>query len=103
MTTIRHEAVAHHDDGTSYRLGGETYETDLEGGALYRAHERAHGRCTGRVYVDRKHAVMSDPTSGAFAFEAMPVGWVFVKRLPFDDTPRRSYLHETWITVEVTA
>jgi hypothetical protein len=68
------------------------YETYCETtGELFRACQREHGRCIGAVYVDRPGA--GEPP--------MRVGWVFLKREAYDDAPRETYLHETWIYVHV--
>jgi hypothetical protein len=62
-------------------------------GRLYRALVREFGRCSGHVYVDT--------TDG----ETIPVGWVFVKRVEYDDAGRygfrgdRTYLREVWVSV----
>lgn len=67
----------------------EAFTTDL--GRLYRNCVREYGRCTGRVYAE-----LVDGTS-------IPVGWVFVKRVEYDDPMCRrkpeSYLREVWLTV----
>lgn len=67
-------------------------------GRLYRELVKEHGRCTGKVYVDRKVAATSDPTTSAHVLDPMQVGWCFVKRARYDDT-RETYLCETWVTV----
>ena len=74
----------------------EPYTEDR--GALFRACQRKHGRCIGKVYVDRKVAVSSDPTLPAFVLDAVPVGWVFLKRDKYADT-HETYLKETWVTL----
>lgn len=55
-------------------------------GELYRRLRDEYGRCTGRVYIDMK--------SG----ETHAIGWVFVKRVKYDDC-NDTYLRETWVTV----
>lgn len=67
----------------------EAYETRHETpGELYRDLQReGYGRSVSKIFVDK-----ADGTSQA-------VGWVFVKRKPFDDDKSKSYLHETWVTV----
>ena len=62
-------------------------------GRLYRSLQSEYGRCTGHGYIDT--------TSG----ETVPVGWVFVKRVEYDDAGRygfrgeRTYLREVWVSV----
>jgi hypothetical protein len=83
------------EDGDRKRYGlgeGEVYQTYLTTlGDLYRAMQAEYGRCTGRVYIDRKGG------------GSVPVGWVFVKRERYEGTPRagepRSYLREVWVSV----
>ena|SRR5689334_7804257 len=74
----------------------ETFTDDR--GELYRHCVREYGRCTGRVYVDERQA---DGTSKPRA-----VGWVFVKRVEYDDADRRhlkgkdrTFLRSVWVTV----
>lgn len=63
------------------------YETCMDTpGEVFRACQREHGRCVSKMYVDRE--------SGA-----VPIGWVFVKRIPYDDAPRESFLRETWVSL----
>lgn len=54
-------------------------------GSAYRRFQEEYGRCTGHVHQD------SD--------DAMAIGWVFEKRVPYDDTPKETYLREVWITM----
>ena len=55
-------------------------------GALFHTLQREYGRCTGKVYIDRK-----DGGSQA-------IGWVFAKRCQYDDSPEY-YTREVWVTV----
>lgn len=89
--------VAHHDDGRSYRLGEDVCnDTWIEtSGELYRLSLREHGRCIGRVYVDRN---VPNPNGEGTVQVTDAIGWVFQKRRPYEDAPRKTYLHETWIT-----
>ena len=59
---------------------------DTVGGA-FRAARAEFGRCVGKVYVD---------TTGGGAKQ---VGWVFQKRMRYDDDPKDSYLREVWVEV----
>ena len=56
-------------------------------GELYRSLQREYGRCIGRVYIDMR----ADGKAGP-----VPVGWVFVQRRSYDDSPE-TYLRETWV------
>lgn len=77
-----------------YRFGEsdwyEPYTDDL--GQLYRSLRCEYGRCIGKVYVDLREG------------GAQPVGWVFRKRMEYEDAHRisdpekRTYLRETWVS-----
>lgn len=65
----------------------DVYETGFDNlGELYRFLQGEYGRCSGRVYIDRKDR------------KNIPVGWVFVKTWRYEDT-HEPFLLETWITV----
>ena len=78
-------------DGTRYHMCddivtdlGDTYMgEDASIGDIYRASQKEHGRCISKVYIG----------------DGIPVGWVFVKREKYEDDPKQSYLHETWISL----
>ncbi len=65
----------------------ESFTDDL--GKLYKSLRSEYGRCSGRVYIDRKDA------------PPMPVGWVFIKRMKYEDardnSPKSYYLREVWV------
>ena len=62
------------------------YETFTDSvGELYRAMRREYGRCEGRVYRDT-----ADSTKA--------IGWVFVKRMQYEDSPD-TYLRRVWVTL----
>jgi len=71
-----------------YTFGdSEVYETFTDSvQRLFRACQREHGRCTGRVYID-----------GADG-KARAIGWVFVKRERYQDSGEYFTL-ETWVTL----
>lgn len=56
---------------------------ELDKGHFYKMLVREYGRCTGRVYVDN-------------CGKASPVGWVFQKRMKYEDCDE-FYLQETWV------
>jgi hypothetical protein len=70
-----------------YRYGDtDVYETfTADKGTLYRAMQREYGLCISRVYVDTEKG-------------AQPIGWVFVKRVQYDDC-NETFLCETWVTL----
>jgi hypothetical protein len=74
------------------RLGSEPIHEPFTDnlGELYRFGLREFGRCTGHVYIG----------------EGIPVGWVFVKLVEFDDADSchlrgrdRYFLRESWVTL----
>lgn len=102
--------VERKDEEDEKRVGlGESppYETDYETPAeLYRVGLREHGRCSGKVYIDRKNA------------PPMAIGWVFEKKDRYEDCergrfhrdpvtgdyrpshrPECYYLRRTWVTL----
>lgn len=62
-------------------------------GRLYKDLQREYGRYTGHVYVDTSTR------------DSVPVGWVFVKRVEYEDAGRygsrgdKTYLREVWVSV----
>ena len=63
------------------------YESWMETpGEAYREFVRLYGRCQGKVWVDGPDG------------KPVHVGWVFVKRQKYDDSPE-TFLRETWITL----
>ena len=77
-----------------YRFGdSDPYEPWTEDiGQLFKALQKEYGRCVSRVYID----VPDQPTP-------MPIGWVFRKRMRYEDartnTPKDYYTREVWITL----
>lgn len=76
----------------SYGDSGEYVPSETEPGKLYKRLQREYGRCTGRVYIDDVEA-----PGGARA-----IGWVFLKRMRYedarDDSPKSWYLREVWVS-----
>lgn len=77
-----------------YRFGDsgwfEPYTDDI--GALFRDLRSEYGTCVGHVYVDTDKG------------ETVPVGWVFRKRMEYEDwrpgsRGDRTYLREVWVSV----
>ena len=73
---------------------GPWIDTDCsEIGELFRRLSREYGRCISKIYVDK----MSGPP--------MQVGWVFEKRMEYDDAHRirdkadRTYIRHVWVNV----
>jgi len=65
-------------------------------GALYRHGVEEYGRCTGKVYIDRRIATNDE---GGERWEVVPIGYVFVKRVKYDDCDE-TFLCETWLSLE---
>ena len=55
-------------------------------GDIFRASRKEHGRCTGKVFLDKKDGTI------------IQIGWVFVKRERYEDS-RETFIHETWISL----
>ena len=60
-------------------------------GELFKGLQLDYGRCVSKVYRDRKD---SPP---------IQVGWVFQKRVEYDDCPGESYIREVWVEVSLIA
>lgn len=80
----------------------ENMEIDELRSALYRFSVKEYGRCTGKVYVDKR-----TPTNdkGGERWDTVHTGWCFVKRERYEDDTLsccvdEAYLCETWVTVE---
>lgn len=61
-------------------------------GKLFRALRSEYGRCTSKVYQDTADG------------RVKPVGWVFLKRMEYEDSRHvhsgsKTYLREVWVTV----
>lgn len=70
----------------------DPYETcHADKGSLFRAMQREFGRCASTMYVDKKDG------------KTLPVGWVFQKRMRYEDartdTPNDYYIREAWVEV----
>ena len=78
-----HESYVNGTEDTICGDSGEPSEAYTDNvGDLFRCLQRAHGRCTGKVYVG----------------EGTPVGWIFQKRGRYSDSPE-IYLQEVWVTL----
>jgi hypothetical protein len=81
-----------------HRIGDDPIEETFTDnvGELFRNCRSEFGRCTGKVYIDRRVATNDD---GGERWEVVHVGWVFVKRDAYQDQPHKTYLREVWVTV----
>lgn len=72
-----------------YRIGSsDVYDTGVDNkGELFRAAQRAHGKCLGYVYVDRPNG------------KPRKIGWMFSKKVRYEDQSAEFYVRETWVTV----
>lgn len=75
-------------DGKRWGLGNsEPYESYfVKEGEAYKSLVREFGRCTGKVFIDRDG-------------KRKQVGWIFVKRKPYEDDRSKTYLQEVWVTL----
>jgi len=55
-------------------------------GRLFKAFQKEYGRCTSKMFIDGKNG-------------AKHIGWVFEKRMQYDDT-REFYTREVWVEVK---
>lgn len=62
--------------------------SDRDAGTIYRAFASEYGRCVSRVF--------RDPPGGG---QPEAIGWVFVKRVPYDDKPTKTYLRGAWVSL----
>jgi hypothetical protein len=67
----------------------DTGRTFAKLGDVFRDLQRAYGGGTSKVYLD-------NPKD-----QARPhvIGWVFEKRMPYEDDPLRTYIREVWVKV----
>lgn len=78
------------DKGYRYYEGQweEVLEDSL--GGLFRRLQSDHGRCVSKQYQD------------SVAGHPIQTGWVFEKRVGYDDRPREKYTREVWVRVSIT-
>lgn len=82
-------------DQSQHAQIGETdvHETRFDRrGSLFLSLQKEYGHCVSKVYVDRPNG------------KAKAIGWVFVKRLQYEDTdrygrPAEYYMQEVWIEI----
>lgn len=80
----------HVNASKQYHIGNTQYEPFTDNiGKLFRSYQKEYGKCISYVYIDNR-------TGG----KSRPVGWVFVKKMKYDDCDKY-YLHETWITLVI--
>ena len=78
------------DDEHIYRIGESDWDESWidDTGTLFKALQKEHGRCRGKVFIDV--AVAFYPP------KPKHVGLVFLKRKKYIDS-QDTYLHETWV------
>ena len=82
-----------------YQFGDSGWYTPYteDKGRLFRNYQREYGRCVSKVYVDLPGG------------KVQPVGWVFEKRMEYEDARRswskeqREYVREVWVTYRMVA
>lgn len=67
-------------------------------GKLYRSLVKEYGKAS-KMYLDRKVPVDTDPTLPAYRLIAEPCGWVFTKRVAYDDDKAKTFLRSVWVTL----
>ena len=87
---VSEDIIAIEGEDKRYRLNdGEPYESGSETpGEIYRLCVREYGKCVSKCYVD--NVVNPD--------KPQHIGWVFQKRVKFDDC-NRTYIQEVWVTL----
>lgn len=74
------------DRNVRYSHGRERLDENPTPGEVFRRLRAEYGRCTGAVYVDGPDG------------KARRVGWVFVSKQRYDDSPE-FYLREVWACI----
>ncbi len=77
------------DTTKNQRFGeSEIYEAfTCKPGELYESLRKEYGRCVSKIYLDTK-------SKGT-----MSTGWVFQKRMPYEDAPDEFYVREVWVSL----
>lgn len=78
------------DEGYRYYDGQWEEISEDSLGGLFRRLQSDYGRCVSKQYQDR----VSGPP--------IQTGWVFEKRVEYDDRPREKYTREVWVSVSIT-
>lgn len=70
------------------QIGEDVHKTEFEEPReLFRHCKKTYGRCTSRMMRDRRHG------------ESVQTGWIFEKKVPYDDAPDEMFTQETWVEV----
>ena len=71
-----------------YRFGDSgVYEAFTDDkGKLFRDLQNEYGRCRGKVYIDVEG-------------KSRHIGWVFEKRIAYEDDSSKTYVREVWVTL----
>jgi hypothetical protein len=85
------ESWINKDTGMCYG-DSEVYDTGIpqnQVGELFRRCQSEYGRCVSRIYIDSKNGSNQPRT----------IGWVFEKRVEYQNAAPESYIQETWVTL----
>jgi len=75
--------ISHVNATEGHIICDEKTEVDGNKGDVFRKLRKKYGKCTGKVYIDKKDG------------RTLHTGWVFVKNEKYEDT-KEKYLHEVW-------
>jgi hypothetical protein len=93
VNTGTYQADGTLDDSQQWRFGDsdvyETWASVDQRGDLFRSLQREYGRCISTMMIDDK-----DAPGGARA-----IGWVFEKRMAYEDDRRKFYKREVWVSL----
>jgi hypothetical protein len=88
MLVIREQYIQERDSGERLGAGDsgwyEPFTDNLS--KLFRFLQKEYGACSSKVYVDTPDGTPDE------------IGWVFRKRMPFDDCPKQTFIREVWVT-----
>jgi hypothetical protein len=84
------ESMTNEDEG--YRIHDtdvyETHHNNIKD--LFKSLQKEYGRCMGKIFVDRYDGLLGDT--------AVQVGWIFEKKVKYDDTDAY-FTQATWVAV----
>jgi len=75
---------------------GDWYETYTDNRSkLFRNMQREYGRCISKIYMD----VSVGQFHGAVIRKPKQVGWVFEKKMAYEDNSKKFYIRTVWVEV----
>ena len=77
-------AMVNEDTNVRYNDHTEELPDDIPRGEVFRHYRTQFGKCTSMVYFD----------------PGIECGWVYSKRVPYEDDPKSTYLRSAWVMIE---